>query len=80
LNQSNDHGIVIEDEELRKFYTIESFFKYGDLPKTMRDNWASNFGLEQGKYGIKDDDKAHAYISLNGKLKKLNVNLLKIKT
>ncbi|WP_223673179.1 hypothetical protein, partial [Proteus terrae] len=24
----------------------------------------------QGKYGIKDDDKAHAYISLNGKLKK----------
>ncbi|MCK4107360.1 hypothetical protein [Acinetobacter radioresistens] len=60
----------MKDEELRKLYTIEAFLKHGDLPKTMRDDWTPSFGLEQGKYGIKDDDKAHAYISLNGKLKK----------
>lgn len=60
----------MKDEELRKLYTIEVFLKHGDLPKTMRDDWTPSFGLEQGKYGIKDDDKAHAYISLNGKLKK----------
>jgi len=70
LNQSNDHGVKMKDEELRKLYTIEAFLKHGDLPKTMRDDWTPSFGLEQGKYGIKDDDKAHAYISLNGKLKK----------
>ncbi|MFX2238360.1 hypothetical protein [Acinetobacter baumannii] len=61
---------MMKDEELRKLYTIEAFLKHGDLPKTMRDDWTPSFGLEQGKYGIKDDDKAHAYISLNGKLKK----------
>ena len=60
----------MKDEELKKLYTIEAFLKHGDLPKTMRDDWTPSFGLEQGKYGIKDDDKAHAYISLNGKLKK----------
>ena len=60
----------MKDEELRKLYTIEAFLKHGDLPKNMRDDWTPSFGLEQGKYGIKDDDKAHAYISLNGKLKK----------
>ena len=60
----------MKDEELRKLYTIEAFLKHGDLPKTMRDDWTPSFGIEQGKYGIKDDDKAHAYISLNGKLKK----------
>ncbi|ALV71926.1 hypothetical protein CHH38_18935 [Acinetobacter nosocomialis] len=60
----------MKEEELRKLYTIEVFLKHGDLPKTMRDDWTPSFGLEQGKYGIKDDDKAHAYISLNGKLKK----------
>lgn len=57
-------------EELRKLYTIEAFLRHGDLPKPMRDDWTPSFGLEQGKYGIKDEDKAHAYISLNGKLKK----------
>lgn len=61
---------MMKDEELKKLYTIEAFLKHGDLPKTMRDDWTPSFGLEQGKYGIKDDDKAHAYISLNGKLKK----------
>lgn len=60
----------MKDEELRKLYTIEAFLKHGDLPKTMRDDWTPSFGIEEGKYGIKDDDKAHAYISLNGKLKK----------
>lgn len=70
LNQSNNHGIVMKDEELRKIYTIEAFLKHGDLPKTMRDDWTPSFGLEQGKYGIKDEDQAHTYISLNGKLKK----------
>lgn len=60
----------MKDEELKKLYTIEAFLKHGDLPKTMRDDWTPSFGLEQGKYGIKDEDKAHTYISLNGKLKK----------
>lgn len=60
----------MKDEELRKLYTIEAFLRHGDLPKPMRDDWTPSFGLEQGKYGIKDEDKAHAYISLNGKLKK----------
>ncbi|WEI04052.1 hypothetical protein PYR78_03005 [Acinetobacter johnsonii] len=66
-------------EELRKLYTIEAFLRHGDLPKPMRDDWTPSFGLEQGKYGIKDEDKAHAYISLNGKLKKVNVSFLMIK-
>lgn len=60
----------MKDEELKKLYTIEAFLKHGDLPKTMRDDWTPSFGLEQGKYGIKDEGKAHTYISLNGKLKK----------
>lgn len=60
----------MKDEELRKLYTIEAFLRHGDLPKPMRDDWTPSFGLKQGKYGIKDEDKAHAYISLNGKLKK----------
>lgn len=67
----------MKDEELRKLYTIEAFLKHGDLPKTMRDDWTPSFGLEQGKYGIKDDDKAHAYISLNGKLKKTKCEFFK---
>lgn len=60
----------MKDEELRKLYTIEAFLKHGDLPKTMRDDWTPSFGIEQGKYGIKNDDKTHAYISLNGRMKK----------
>lgn len=43
----------------------------------MRDDWTPSFGLEQGKYGIKNDDKAHAYISLNGKLKKTKCKFFK---
>lgn len=69
----------MKDEELRKLYTIEAFLRHGDLPKPMRDDWTPSFGLEEGKYGIKDDDKAHAYISLNGKLKKSKCEFLEDK-
>ncbi|WP_227556811.1 hypothetical protein [Acinetobacter johnsonii] len=69
----------MKDEELRKLYTIEAFLKHGDLPKTMRDDWTPSFGIEQGKYGIKDDDKTHAYISLNGRLKKTKCEFIQNK-
>ncbi|MCH7331265.1 hypothetical protein EGT72_009715 [Acinetobacter johnsonii] len=69
----------MKDEELRKLYTIEAFLKHGDLPKTMRDDWTPSFGIEQGKYGIKDDDKTHAYISLNGRLKKTKCDFIQNK-
>ena len=69
----------MKEEELRKLYTIEAFLKHGDLPKTMRDDWTPSFGIEQGKYGIKDDDKTHAYISLNGRLKKTKCDFIQNK-
>ena len=69
----------MKDEELRKLYTIEAFLKHGDLPKTMRDDWTPSFGIEQGKYGSKDDDKTHAYISLNGRLKKTKCDFIQNK-
>lgn len=69
----------MKDEELRKLYTIEAFLKHGDLPKTMRDDWTPSFGIEQGKYGIKDDDKTHAYISLSGRLKKTKCDFIQNK-
>lgn len=69
----------MKDEELRKLYTIEAFLKHGDLPKTMRDDWTPSFGLEHGKYGIKDEDKTHVYISLNGKLKKTKCEFIEDK-
>ena len=60
----------MKDEELRKLYTIEAFLDYGDLPKNFREGWSPSFGLHFEEMGIGEDEKAHAYISLNGKLKK----------
>lgn len=60
----------MKDEELRKLYTIEAFLNYGDLPKNFREGWSPSFGLHFEEMGIGEDEKAHAYISLNGKLKK----------
>lgn len=60
----------MKDEELRKLYTIEAFLDYGDLPQNFREGWSPSFGLHFEEMGIGEDEKAHAYISLNGKLKK----------
>lgn len=60
----------MKDEELRKLYTVEAFLNYGDLPKNFREGWSPSFGLHFEEMEIGEDEKAHAYISLNGKLKK----------
>lgn len=60
----------MKDEELRKLYTVEAFLNYGDLPKNFREGWSPSFGLHFEEMGIGEDEKAHTYISLNGKLKK----------
>lgn len=60
----------MKDEELRKLYTVEAFLNYGDLPKNFREGWSPSFGLHFEEMGIGEDEKAHAYISMTGKLKK----------
>lgn len=70
----------MKDDELKKLYTIEAFLNYGDLPKNFREGRSPIFGLHFEEIGIGENEKAHAYLSINGKLKKLSVNLLKIKT
>lgn len=47
----------MKDEKLCKLYTIEAFLRYGDLPKTLREDWSPSFGLEYGKYGIAEASK-----------------------
>lgn len=60
----------MEDNELRKLYTLEAILNYGDLPNNFREGWSPSYGLHFEEMGINNDEKAHAYISLNGKLKK----------
>lgn len=67
----------MKDEELRKLYTIEAFLDYGNLPKNFREGWSPIFGLHFEEIGISEDEKAHAYISLNGKLKKTKCEFIK---
>lgn len=69
----------MKDEELRKLYTIEAFLNYEDLPKNFREGWSPSFGLHFEEMGINDDEKAHAYISLNGKLKKTKCEFIENK-
>lgn len=69
----------MKDEELRKLYTIEAFLDYGDLPKNFREGWSPSFGLHFEEMGIGEDEKAHAYISLNGKLKKTKCEFIENK-
>lgn len=72
----------MKDEELRKLYTlytIEAFLDYGDLPQNFREGWSPSFGLHFEEMGIGEDEKAHAYISMAGKLKKSKCELIEDK-
>ncbi|EGY5282749.1 hypothetical protein ACEWUY_002514 [Acinetobacter baumannii] len=60
----------MKDNELRKLYTIEAFLNYGDLPNTFREGWSPSYGLHFEEKNISFNEKAHVYISLNGRLKK----------
>ena len=69
----------MKDEELRKLYTIEGFLNYMHLPNTFREGWSPSYSLHFEELGIGEDEQAHVYISLNGKIKSRNVNLFRIK-
>lgn len=69
----------MRNEELRKLYTIEAFLNYADLPNNFREGWSPSFGLHFEQYGIGDDENVHAYISLNGKLKKTKCEFIEDK-
>ncbi|MDA3496776.1 hypothetical protein [Acinetobacter baumannii] len=60
----------MKDEELRKLYTIEGFLNYMHLPNTFREGWSPSYSLHFEELGIGEDEQAHVYISLNGKIKK----------
>ena len=69
----------MEDNDLRKLYTLEAFLDYGDLPNTFREGWSPNYGLYFEELGISNDEKAHVYISLNGRLKKTKCEFIQDK-
>ncbi|MFW6538530.1 hypothetical protein ACOCIZ_17155 [Acinetobacter baumannii] len=60
----------MKDEELRKLCTIEGFLNYMHLPNTFREGWSPSYSLHFEELGIGEDEQAHVYISLNGKIKK----------
>lgn len=69
----------MNDNELRKLYTLEAFLDYGDLPNTFREGWSPSYGLNFEEIGISNDEKAHVYISLNGRLKKTKCEFIQNK-
>lgn len=69
----------MKDNELRKLYTLEAFLDYGDLPNTFREGWSPNYGLHFEDLGINNDERAHVYISLNGRLKKAKCEFIQDK-
>ncbi|MCU4469873.1 hypothetical protein MSH00_18725 [Acinetobacter pittii] len=69
----------MKDNELRKLYTLEAFLDYGDLPNTFREGWSPNYGLHFEELGINNDERAHVYISLNGRLKKAKCEFIQDK-
>ncbi|ENU77718.1 hypothetical protein ABTP92_14750 [Acinetobacter baumannii] len=69
----------MKDNELRKLYTLEAFLDYGDLPNTFREGWSPNYGLHFEEIGINNDERAHVYISLNGRLKKAKCEFIQDK-
>ncbi|HFG6838971.1 hypothetical protein [Acinetobacter baumannii] len=69
----------MKDNKLRKLYTLEAFLDYGDLPNTLREGWSPNYGLYFEELGISNDEKAHVYISLNGRLKKTKCEFIQDK-
>ncbi|OTU52780.1 hypothetical protein CAT36_06700 [Acinetobacter pittii] len=69
----------MKDNELRKLYTLEAFLDYGDLSNTFREGWSPNYGLHFEELGINNDERAHVYISLNGRLKKAKCEFIQDK-
>lgn len=69
----------MKDEELRQLYTIEALLDYRDLPKNFREGWSPSFGLHFEEMGIGENEKAHAYISMTGKLKKTKCEFIEDK-
>lgn len=69
----------MKDIELYKLYTIEAFLKYAELPDNYREGWSPSYGLHFEETCIQEEQKISVYISINGKLKKINVPLFKIK-
>ncbi|MDV7450039.1 hypothetical protein R5B80_06505 [Acinetobacter baumannii] len=69
----------MNDNELRKLYTLEAFLDYGDLPNTFREGWSPSYGLNFEEIGISNDEKARVYISLNGRLKKTKCEFIQNK-
>ena len=69
----------MKDNELRKLYTLEAFLDYGDLPNTFREGWSPNYGIHFEEIGINNDERAHVYISLNGRLKKAKCEFIQDK-
>ncbi|MEJ5032889.1 hypothetical protein WH243_11470 [Acinetobacter sp. MYb177] len=69
----------MKDDELRKLYTIEAFLNYGDLPSNFREGWSPSYGLHFEELGINNNEKAHVYISLNGKFKKTKCEFIQEK-
>ncbi|AZB97915.1 hypothetical protein WAH70_02600 [Acinetobacter baumannii] len=69
----------MKDIELRKLYTIEAFLNYGDLPNTFREGWSPSYGLHFEEVNIGNDEKAHVFISLNGRLKKTKCEFIQSK-
>ncbi|WP_410566986.1 hypothetical protein [Acinetobacter sp. H1(2024)] len=69
----------MKDNELRKLYTLEACLDYGDLPNTFREGWSPSYGLHFEEIGIRNEEKAHVYISLNGRLKKTKCEFIQDK-
>lgn len=69
----------MNDNELRKLYTLEAFLDYRDLPNTFREGWSPSYGLNFEEIGISNDEKSHVYISLNGRLKKTKCEFIQDK-
>jgi hypothetical protein len=69
----------MKDAELRKLYTIEAFLNYGDLPNTFREGWSPSYGLHFEELNISNDEKAHVFISSNGRLKKTKCEFIQSK-
>lgn len=69
----------MKDEALRELYTIEGFLNYRHLPNTFREGWSPSYGLYFEELGIKEDEQAHVYISLNGKIKKTKCEFIQDK-
>lgn len=63
----------MKDKDLRKFYTIEVFLDYSDLPKNFREGWSPSFRLHFEKMGMGVDENLTQKL-----LKKFEIKLIKL--